>query len=265
MDRDSDTLFFRESKKLWMKAQDQGAPPLQDGEGLFAAVNEWRAMQSWPLCTDMLPVAPPICTQTAKLLVDTRSQWQLGILQTLKGVDTGPAMLRRALSHLCQQPETLLGQMALLLDGIVQDNLMKRYPHACQQCFARFDRLLKPGQYNEMDIHFLWADLVYYARRELLVAPEDKIDLNKRMHYIADKISDMLRVKNTEEKIKKDMIMPFYLSLTDGLLLLGEDKLLTRVSTLFNALEPNMLKISVPVQKLWAQCTNIRFLGVTSS
>jgi hypothetical protein len=85
------------------------------------------------------------------------------------------------------------------------------------------------------------------------------------MHYIADKISDMLRVKNTEEKIKKDMIMPFYLSLTDGLLLLGEDKLLTRVSTLFNALEPNMLKISVPVQKLWAQCTNIRFLGVTSS
>ena len=53
------------------------------------------------------------------------------------------------------------------------------------------------------------------------------------------------------------MQLPHYLALKDGLLFLGQDALVQRVDRLFLPLPSQLLNISVPVQKLWAQCVNL--------
>ncbi len=260
MDSKTNILFSSPAEKLWQAAQMQGAMA-SSGESVLAVVNEWRAMQFWPLCTSMLPGEPPVYEAIGTVDDETRSLWQMGLLHYLKKVGTGKSVLRRALVGLSIQQNTLLGKMALLLDYILISDFVDDYPHAIEQCFSRFDRLLKQCESDTVDMmmaHMLWQDLYFYGSEHFISTTESVKDLQKRVKYVAKQMAEMLVVRDTEDTIKKAILFPLYLSLTDGLLFLKKEQVLQRTQSLFNAIEePKMLCISVPVQKLWAQCISL--------
>jgi hypothetical protein len=168
--------------------------------------------------------------------------------------------LRRALVLLCEQNDTVLGNMAILLDRILVNHHLEHYPHTAEHCFARFDRLLKQCDnkiVNVIDMNMLWQDLYFYAGEAITRTDEGLLDLKIRAQYIAKQMADMTIVKDSDDTVKKAHLLPLYLSLTDGLLWLNNERARQRVTKLFDALEPKMLNITVPVQKLWAQCASL--------
>ena len=259
MDRNADNLFFNVAQVLWDDAQVQAQalgeslPPASDH--LLAAVNEWRAMHQWPLCTAMLPVALPDVTLEANIPSDTRSLWQMGLLQQIKGIETGISVMRRALVPLWAQPETLLGQIALGIESLLLEDTPLHYPHAAAQCFACFDRLLKNPTEPAMQI--LWEEVHFYATKKLEISDAGKAALKNRIKRVAAVMAEILLVKENTDTSSKKVLFPHYLSLKDGLLFLGEDTLVQRLDRLYLPLPSQLLNISVPVQKLWAQCINL--------
>jgi hypothetical protein len=259
MDTNADNLFFNIARALWVDAQVQAQgvgetlPPA--GEHLLASVNEWRATQHWPLCTGMLPVELPICTAEAHIPADTRSLWQMGLLQQFKGIETGISIMRRALVPLWAQPETLLGQIALGIEGLLLEDTPLLYPNAAAACFACFDRLLKNP--TEDALILLWQSVHFYATKQLTVSDAGKAALKNRIKRVAGEMASLVVVKDNEDTCAKKILFPHYLALKDGLLFLGQDTLVQRVDRLFLPLPSQLLNISVPVQKLWAQCVNL--------
>ncbi|MFI4955938.1 MAG: hypothetical protein ACHQAX_01885 [Gammaproteobacteria bacterium] len=259
MDRNADKLFFKAARVLWgdaqVQAQATGESLAPAVDNLLAVVNEWRATQHWPLCTGMLPVELPPCTAEAMIPNDTRALWQMGLLQQLKGIDTGISIMRRSLVPLWAQPETLLGQIALAMEGLLLEDIPLLYPNAAAHCFACFDRLLKSRTEHELTI--LWEEVHFYATKQLDVSDAGKAALKKRIKHVAGVMAEMLLVKENTDTASKKKLFPHYLSLTDGLLFLGEETLVNRLNRLYMPLPSQLLNISVPVQKLWAQCVSI--------
>lgn len=260
MDTNADNLFFQVPRRLWGQAVAQAEArhePLAAPSGsLLAAVNEWRASQHWPLCTDMLPVALPECDMDGMIPEDTRALWQMGLLQHIKKNEAGLGMMRRALVPLCAHPETWFGQIALGIDQIIlSEDACVLYPQALMHCFMQFERQLKEP--TAQGLRALWESVHFYATLQLVVSDAGKAALKMRIQHVAGILARMLVVKDSEDTTTKNAVFPYYLTLVDGLLFLGEDRLAERLETMYGPLPPQLLNISVPVQKLWAQCASL--------
>lgn len=238
-----------------MQAGTQGLTLPEPTGGMLASVNEWRASQHWPLCTDMLPVALPECEDVGYIPGDTRALWQMGFLQLLKKVDTAVSVMRRALVPLVAQPEAWLGQLALAIEQLLLEDMHITYPLAMGQCFIRFDRELKAP--TPQGLRTLWESLHFYATAQLAISDEGKAALKLRVQWAAGRLAERLVVKDSDDHVKKQDVVPYYLTLVDGLLFLGNIRLVQRLDALFSPLPSQLLNISVPVQKLWAQCASL--------
>lgn len=251
--------------------------PIIDGTAALILFNEWRASQQQALASSMLPITlPPEWVGGAKegyalpqptLPPMVRSLWQSGLLALLKHQSDSLAILRAAIRHLHQLGSPFWDAWVQVMDELLYQAKNTGVSLGLRHCLINFNRLLYQASGSSplcsLFVQELWCNVAFYAG----VYPEHPLSLNdkgaealhQRIQMHAQRIANAL-VVNPDDKTEKMRMQAWendLLLLQDGLLFSGNTTAYQNIEHRMQACKNYMPKISIPVQKLWAECIKL--------